>query len=116
MDAFNIIYLVFESLRLLALIIFLTGMIRYLRLARKSHRHDSNMIITLIFLSLQLLCQIIGSVMNFLDRDLKLDMPVVPTVAAILYGVVFFSQNTALFFNIARWYVILKTHDVVITE
>ena len=54
--------------------------------------------------------------MNFVDRDLNFDIPFLTQMAAVLYGVVFFSQNTALFFNIARWYVLLKRRDILLNE
>ena len=34
----------------------------------------------------------------------------------MLYGIVFFSQNTALLFNIARWLLILKRRDILFDE
>lgn len=68
---FNILYLIFEALRLLTLVIFSISTINYLMLARQNHMLDYKMIVTLIFLNIQLLAQVTGSVLNFVDRDLN---------------------------------------------
>ena len=64
--AFRITYITIETLRCLALILFVRSTVLFLRKTNRTFNSDTPTVLTLIFLSLQLMLQISTSVMHYL--------------------------------------------------
>lgn len=108
--AFRITYITIEAFRCLALLFFVRSTVLFLRRTNRTFKSDTPTILTLIFLSLQLLLQISTSIMHYLTVWTDAQGLFIPWVFTFSLG--FFCQNTALFFNIYRWLLLLKAKTV----